>query len=558
MLRLKRYFTISAITTPGASVAAYVPFLLAARGLAFFRLLLVAKILGDVGQHEYGLYRPAQELINPLVALVMFGAADVAERYASWIEKKEGGAGLGRWLGRQYLRLIAGAGVAGLIMCALGPWISLAVWGERATGLVAACAVTVLLLAVYQHLAAVLRGLRAYSAAAGMELLGALLLMLFSIVAAIMGHAVTLVLGYAASIFIPVVLYGALLWAYLKQLPTPAPVNMGESLDISAGADDAIPYARVVPTADAPPRMNRFAAWALVRLMLVMTFGFLSLWGVRYLAAHAGTASKGSAPATQQDVLRATADYAMAYTIAQLLAYVAVMLWASTYGIAARAWSHGQIHRARVQIFRVGKFGGVMMVLAALVLLLGRGLFAAVMPPAYANGINSLLPGLLALFIWYGLLAFCSTYADLQEKPQRGAAIWGVAVAIQAGGILLARFRHVEMDAREYILVVSAVGLAAALMAVAPLLLCRPFRFTATGVPLVILALAPVALFAPEWVVGALATPILLGAVAFLYASGLLIRPIDKRAIRKLWRTRIQRGLPVEPTNAPSDDSVVH
>src|SRR6185369_721480 len=86
----RRFFTIQPVERPGESALAYVPAVIASRGLAFLRLLLVARLLGAAGQRDYGLYRPALELINPLVALVMFGAADVAERYVAAIERQHG------------------------------------------------------------------------------------------------------------------------------------------------------------------------------------------------------------------------------------------------------------------------------------------------------------------------------------------------------------------------------------------------------------------------------------------------------------------------------------
>jgi hypothetical protein len=95
------------------------------------------------------------------------------------------------------------------------------------------------------------------------------------------------------------------------------------------------------------------------------------------------------------------------------------------------------MRRAKVQLFRIGKFGAVLLTMAAMVLLLGRGLFAAVLPGSYAGAITELLPPMLALFMWYGLLAFASTYGDLQEMPQKGAVLWGVAVAVQLAVVLV-------------------------------------------------------------------------------------------------------------------------
>jgi len=88
-------------------------------------------------------------------------------------------------------------------------------------------------------------------------------------------------------------------------------------------------------------------------------------------------------------------------------------------------------------------------------------------------------------------------------------------------------------DPRQHMLAVSAAGLLASLAVVAPLTVCRPVRFTATGVPLGVLALAAVALLSPAWIVDWIAVPVLLGALVFLYLTGLLIRKGDRRALRR-------------------------
>ena len=85
---IPRFFSIARSTTPGQSASTYVPIVILSRGLAFLRILLVARILGNAGQEEFGLYQPALELVNWLVPLVMFGLADVAERYAAKFEKE--------------------------------------------------------------------------------------------------------------------------------------------------------------------------------------------------------------------------------------------------------------------------------------------------------------------------------------------------------------------------------------------------------------------------------------------------------------------------------------
>jgi O-antigen/teichoic acid export membrane protein len=522
MRRLRSLFTINPVSSAGASAAAYVPALVAARGLAFLRFLIIARVLGDAGKHEFGLYRPALEFMNLLVAVVMFGAADVAERYVAWVERDRGRRGLSAFLRRQAGRLLAAGGAVGAGVVVAAPWLGVQIWGERATPLLAACAGTVVLLAMYQYAAAVLRGLRAYAAAAAMELLSAVLLLVFSAFAALAGSALALVLAYAASVFVPLALYAGALLVYVR-----------------AGPQAAAPPPAGHRPAGPQPHLTRFGRWALVRLLLVMLFGFLSLWGVRYLAAAGAPVGGGAAAGDAKEALRTTGDFAMTYTLAQLLAYVAVTLWSSTYGLAAAAWSHGRRRRARAQLFRVGKFGGTLMVLCAAGLLLTRGLVAALLPPSYGDALMTLLPGLLALFVWYGFLTFASTYADLQEKPQRGALLWAVAVGVQAAGIAAGRPYGPGWvgDARAYMMGVSAGGLAAALFFLAPALVCRPVRFSAAGTPLAALALAPLSLLAPPWVVDWVAGPALLGTAVLLGVSGLLIRPVDRRAWRRFRAT---------------------
>jgi len=159
---LRQLFTIQTVATPGLSAAAYVPWVIVSRGLAFLRTLLVARL---VSQYAFGLYQPALELINPLAALVMFGAADVAERYVSRVEHEAGRAGVRRWLWRQWRRVAVTGILVAAAMIALSPWISAALWRLPHTYLLGACALAIAALALYQHLAATLRGLRAYGAA---------------------------------------------------------------------------------------------------------------------------------------------------------------------------------------------------------------------------------------------------------------------------------------------------------------------------------------------------------------------------------------------------------
>ena len=65
--------------------------------------------------------------------------------------------------------------------------------------------------------------------------------------------------------------------------------------------------------------------------MLMMTFGFVGMYGVGWLGRRLGEGGAGEH----------AADYAMGYRVAQVLAYAGAVLWASAYGVAAKAWSHG-------------------------------------------------------------------------------------------------------------------------------------------------------------------------------------------------------------------------
>jgi O-antigen/teichoic acid export membrane protein len=396
--------------------------------------------------------------------------------------------------------LIVGAAVVALIV-GLSSWLGKAIFklptgpGEwHGVKLLAACAVTILLLAIYQYLAAVLRGITAYAAAAAMESISAILFLGLSALAAWKGGAFDLIALYALSVLLPTIYFGSMLVSHLRQQPA----------------------IETTPATASPPRLTRFAIFTLIRLLLVMTYGFLAMWSVTHLASADPQAQTGA--------------YSMPYRIAQLLAYVAVTLWASTYGLAAKAWSHGQTRRAKVQLFRIGKFGGVLLTIAALVLLLTRGIFAALLPASYSAAITELLPPMLALFTWYGLLAFASTYADLQEMPQKGAMLWGAAVAIQ---LALVMIPWPQVTAQEHVLYASALGVGVALLVLAPMLLWRPLKMMATAVPLAGLALAPLAFFSPSWVVDYIAPPLLLAALVFLLISGLLVRPVDRRSWRR-------------------------
>jgi len=506
-----RFIRMEPVISPGASARVYVPAVMGSRALAFLRTYLVARILGGLDA-QFGAYQLALELTNPAVALVMFGAADVAERYVSRIERDGGHAGVRRWLLKQYGRLAIGALLVAGLMALLSPWLSRAVWGERQVGLAVVCAATVLVLAFYQHLAGVLRGLRFYAASAGLELFSAAFLLLFSGVAALFRNAVWLMAAYAASVVIPLLVYEFLLWRKLVKTESDA--------EQTAAAENS----------RQPLLTGNFALWAFVRMMLVMVFGgFFSLWGVRFLEQHAGGGT--------QQALSATGQFSWPFRIAQMLGFLAVTLWASSYGIAARAWSHGQVRRATAQFFRIGRLGMAGLSVTAVLVMWCRGIFVWILPQ-YASAIAALLPGLLAVFLGYSLVAFFSSLSDLRESPQRGAALWATAVFVQLAGIVAGRFGALALvggDAKLWMMLTSALGLALALVIPAPLLLCRPMRFSATGVPLLILGCCTITFFAPGWVVDWIAGPAEIGAVLLLYSMGLLVRPMDRRAFRR-WR----------------------
>jgi hypothetical protein len=517
-------FQVQPVASTATSALTYVPAVLLSRGLAFLRTLVVAWILarlaareggGDEGRVAFGAYQTALEFVNLFVPLLMLGAGDVVERYLGRIER-EGGAGAAlafvrRQLGRLLLR---GTGVAAVLLLA-APWVARWVWGEANLRLLGASVATVVALAVYQYVASLLRAVRAYGAAAGLEATSAVLLLLLSAGAAFARTPELLMWAYAASVVLPLGLYVPLVLGHLH-----AARGKGEGAVAGEGGATL-------------PRTGAYAAWTLVRLLLVMAFGFLSIWGVRQVVPGG---AGGAAAMTE------AANFALPYRIAQLLGFVGVTLWSSVFAIAARAWSHGQRRRAVVQFFRVGRIGAAVLVGVALVLLVGRSAVAVVLPAAYGEAIVQLLPGMLALFVWYALLSLAAAYGDLREMPWKGAVLWGVAVGLQVAGIAAAHLGWLGVgDAKAYMLHVSAGALAAPLLGVAPVLLCRPLRMTATGLPVALLALAPMALMAPHWVVSYLAPPVLLGVLLFLAAANVLVRRADQRASRR-WRRKRARA----------------
>jgi O-antigen/teichoic acid export membrane protein len=491
----------------GASARVYMPAVMVSRALALIRLLLVARILGEARKGQYGVYQQALVLMNWLVPVVMFGLGDVAERYAARFERE---GRLAWWVRRHAVRLAATGLAAATLLIAATPWVGRNIFhldpsAGRAWMLDATCAAAIIFLALYQYVAALLRGMRAYNAVAGMEVTSAILLLILSTLAAIHGSAVGLVYMYAVSVGVPMLFFAGLAWSRINA-PTTA-----------AGAPRSV-------------RLSRFGRWALVRLLLMMSFGFLSVWGVGYLAAQAGWPSR--------DVQEAQAEYAIPYRMAELLSYIAITAWASTYGIAAKFWAHGQTRRARAELFRIGRFGAAALALMAALAVICRSPIGWLLP-AYADVVRTLLPPMAGVFIWYGLLAFCSTYADLRETPHRGAWLWGAAVAGQAAVMLLtpggAGTPADAIGPRERVVVASAVGVGLALLILAPLVLWRPLRLTATAIPPALVALSALVLFVPADLVGWIAPVVLIAVLLLLQSMGLLVRRSDRRRWRR-WR----------------------
>ncbi|MCL2639863.1 MAG: hypothetical protein FWD53_03365 [Phycisphaerales bacterium] len=496
-----RYFTISHSTSTVHSASTYVPIVLVSRVLTFLRVLLVARILGNAGQQEFGLYQLPIELINFFVPLVMLGLADVAERYASHFEKHD------QLLPaiRRHLRRLGLIGLAVItLLLATAPWLTYPLFKlpndehsqAYSVGLLAACAFAIVLLAFYQYLAALLRGLRAFAPAAGLELAFAALFVIFSSLAAFQGSALALVIAYALALLLPTLYFALILRNHLKSHPV-----------------TSSPY----HPATLSPCHTSFATWTLLRLQLTMSFGAIMIWSVGQLAIAADLN-----PQVQ------TADYASASRIAQQLALIAVTLWASCYGIAARSWSHHQTRRAKVQFLRVGKFGAMLLTLLALIILDARDLFAFIFPSVYSEAINELLPPLLCLYLWYGLLAFASTFSNLQEQPRKGTALWAIAIAVQLAMLFVPAF-HIFDDPKLQVIFASTAGLGVALLVFTPLFLRRP------PLILAILALAPLSLLTPPGHVDLFASIVLLLAMIL---SVFLLRPFENLAIRRFLQAR--------------------
>lgn len=480
-MAIKAYMRIEPLESASSSARVYLPAVIAARGFSVLRLWLVALILGDMHRAQFGLYQPALELINWLVPLLMLGMADVAERYAATLQA----SGSLRLLLQRQLARIAIMGCVIISLCLIAsPWLLRYIWSvspaAKLTPLVVVTGATVVLLAAFQFVAAMLRGLRAYRASVGLELASATLFLFLSTVAAFAASATLLVVAYALSLALPLAFYLLKLFQFL-----PAPP-----------ASD---------TATTPPRAFRsFAFWAFLRLLLVMTFSFIAIWSVGHLALRTGAASP------QEH----TAEFSLPYRLAQLLAFLAVAGWSSIYGIAASHYAPGHRARSRLLVFRMMYYTGLLLYLAAATLFFARDLIAYFVPYTYQQPLSVLLPPSLAIFLWYSFLCFATLLADLHERPHFGVLLWLAAVIIQLLLILKSPVDS-STDPKPAALYASAVGIGAALLCIAPLLTWRPLRLTPTSIPIIIYSLAPLALLAPPWVVNWVASPVLLFVILF-------------------------------------------
>jgi len=477
---IKSFFQIKGLDTAGAAARVYVPVVLLTRALALARLLVVGWLLGEAGKAEFGVYQPALECINWLTPLVMFGLGDVAERYASYYERK---GQLGPFLRRQGGQLLAvGIGVAAVLATGSpvwGRWVfGHDVGAVYAAWLLAAVAVNVLLLSEYQWMLAALRGMRAYGAVAGMELSGAVALIVFSALGATQKSSLALLAAYAVANALPMAWYATRLHQHLHSAGQMTP------LDTSFSGHH---------------QLGRFGRWALLRVILMMSFGLVAIWSVGWLAG-----SGGGAVASERQ--RTTADFAMVYRIAQMLAYGAATFWASGYGIAARAWSHDQKQHAIRDLCRVGYLGGATLLIVGTIAVLMRNFVPAILPATYRLAVVALLPPLIGVFLWYGLLMFFTVLGDLQERPQIGALLWAVAVGGQIAVVAWAKYTgRSPADAQWIVAEASAIGVGVAVLAAAPLLLWRSLRAGKATLPMALLVVAGAAFFVPEplfnWIV---------------------------------------------------------
>lgn len=389
---LKPYLSIQPIDSAGAAASRYVPLVLLNRVLAFARLLIITRLLGNAGKAEFGLYQPALELTNWFVPLVLFGLNDVIERYASDAVRSGQLVALLRQHRRRFIIAISVLLFAGLLSA---PFVAtyLLPASPRATYIFGLIILNVAVLAAYQYLLGLLRGLRAYGAAAGMETGAAVLLVTCSALAALHGDVLALLLAYGISNLAPLLFYLRKTTRYCHELPRG---STGETVSLSS--------------------QQRFALATFIRLILVMTYGYAVFWVIGW---------------TLKDPLL-VAEFAAPWRVAQLLVYLAVTLWSSTYGIMVGHWSRGARKRARHQLTRVGRAGFAVLLAVGCCIIAMTPVWQGIFPAGYHHALTTYLRIMVCIFTLHGMLFYLCMWCDLLERPGLGAALWGGVLIVMA------------------------------------------------------------------------------------------------------------------------------
>jgi hypothetical protein len=148
-----------------------------------------------------------------------------------------------------------------------------------------------------------------------------------------------------------------------------------------------------------------------------------------------------------------------------------------------------------------------------------------------------MFPATLAMFSWYGLVAFYSVLGDLEERPWLGAGMWMIVVGVQIVAMAVA---HRFVSAPIASLWGSCAGAGVGAILIGPAIFWRPVKLTAVAVPLGVFAIVPLTFLLPRewaWWVG---VPAVVVGLVFLWSTRILIRPRDKRAVRRMREKRLR------------------
>jgi hypothetical protein len=487
---MRGLFTIRPVTTATAAMGRYMPIVVALRALAVVRTMCVGWLLGEAGKSAFGAYNSALEMTNWALPLVLLGMDSIAERYAGVFELR---GELNVFLARQRRALIRKASLAaviGLIFAAItAQWI---MHDRSWLPLLALTVAQMVVLGVYVWTAAILRGLRAFGVAAATEAVAAVGLLFLSIIAALRGNAAWLMLAYITSTLIPLLLA----WHGLSR-------HLRDTHEETKTLSDL-------------PGLGRFGRWNVLRGFMIMTFGALAINGVTFRTGKTDL----------------TGDYAMVYRVAQVLAYISVTFWASAYTLTGRRWSAGCRKRAMYEQMQIGKIGSIGLLALGVSLVLVRPVIERLLP-FYAPAIEQFLPGLVGVFIWYGIMGWLATLGDIREQPQFGTIIWIVAVVLQVGMLIGAGWiprladPRVASLAAQAIAMIGAVGVGLACMLIFDWSRAAAWPVLATAAAtLAFLGPAPMARYLVLVAAGVVLIMLLLG--------GLLIRPREVKMLRAL------------------------